>query len=90
MPELRVSSPLLLRELATAVAITRDKKITKVFNTPCNNAIVTISPLEIWEISCAKTASASASVMLFNNPVLTATKELLFVAPVAKAFTSGE
>ena len=45
--ELRVSSPLLLRELATAVAIIRDKKITKVFNTPCNKAIVTISPFAI-------------------------------------------
>ncbi|CSA58006.1 Uncharacterised protein [Vibrio cholerae] len=74
---------------ATILAIKRDKKITKVFTTPCISVMVTMSPLAMWLTSCANTASASSRVMLCSNPVETATRESSRFAPVANAFMSG-
>jgi hypothetical protein len=49
-----------------------------------------MSPLDICDISCANTASASSLFILLSKPVETATRELFLVMPVANAFTSAE
>ena len=63
--------------------------MTNVLTTPCISASVTISPLATWVISCARTASISSLCILLRRPLLTATRALLRLIPVAKAFTSG-
>ena len=68
---------------------TRASTMTKVFNTPCNSAIVTMSPLATWLISWPSTASASSRSICCSRPVDTATSALLRLAPVAKALISG-
>src|SRR3972149_161363 len=52
-------------------------------------ASVTMSPFATWLISCPSTASASSLSMAASNPVLTATRALLRLMPVAKALMSG-
>jgi len=52
--------------------------------------MVTISPLATWLTSCPRTASTSSRFMLLKRPVLTATRALLRLIPVAKAFGEGE
>gem|GEM_PF-5877228 len=69
-------------------AITLDKNITNVFIIHCNNTIVTISQLNMCDISCQTTHFISFSSIIFSNHVETATKLLFFVAHVAKAFGS--
>jgi len=68
----------------------RERKMTKVFNTPCNSPIVTMSPLATWATSWPSTASASSGVILRSKPLLTATRALLRFIPVAKALTTSE
>src|SRR5213076_662806 len=70
--------------------MTRDRKITKVLTTPCTSDRVTMSPLATWVISCPSTASISSRLMRCRSPLLTATRAALRLAPVAKAFGSGE
>ncbi len=52
--------------------------------------MVTMSPFFTWLISWASTASTSSEVMRCSRPALTATSALFLLAPVAKAFGSGE
>ncbi|MDR2411537.1 MAG: hypothetical protein LBD88_02980 [Candidatus Peribacteria bacterium] len=58
------------------------------FNIHCNKVIVTISQLRIWDISWPITHSISSLFIVVKSPVETATRELFFVAQVAKAFGS--
>ncbi len=43
---------------------TRERKMTKVFTTPCIKLRVIMSPFEICAISCPRTASISLRLML--------------------------
>ena len=70
--------------------MTRDRKITKVLTTPCTSVRVTMSPLATCVISWPSTASTSWRFMRCSSPLLTATRAALRLAPVAKAFGSGE
>ncbi|MDR2640307.1 MAG: hypothetical protein LBC61_03075 [Candidatus Peribacteria bacterium] len=69
-------------------AIILAKNITNVFKIHCNKVIVTISQFKICDISCQITHSIAFLSIVFKSPVETATKELFFVAHVAKAFGS--
>jgi hypothetical protein len=71
-------------------AITLDKNITKVLITHWSNTIVTISQLNICDISCQITHLISFSFIKSRSPDETATKLLFFVAPVAKALASAD
>ncbi len=68
----------------------RDRKTTKVLTTPWIRVSVTMSPLATWLTSWPSTASASSVVICCNRPVLIATSAALRLAPVAKAFGSGD
>jgi hypothetical protein len=71
-------------------AAIRAKNTTNVFTTPCNNVIVTMSPLAMWATSWAITPSTASSSISCNKPEETATRERFLEGPVANAFTSGE
>ena len=49
-----------------------------------------MSPLATWLTSWPSTAEAWSAFMDRNRPVLTATRELFRLGPVAKALGSGE
>ena len=76
-------------QLSTSRPTMRAARITSVFSTPWISAMVTMSPFATWPISWPSTAATCSRSICSSRPVLTATSELFFVMPVAKAFISG-
>jgi hypothetical protein len=71
-------------------AIARAKNMTKAFMIPCSSVMVTMSPLAMCAISCARTPSTSSRCIERIKPLDTATRLRRLLGPVANALTSGD